>query len=162
MNDDVAGDDADSQHDEKDHAGEHFMTRPYVVAELVQQGLSTRVIAEQLHVHHTTVVRDIKRARAIGALPAVAPKSPSVPKKTDGKRRVPRIDLLKSWLASTDLLNRKVRSLESMRADDRYRRRLPDLMRTRGDLLHAQRVISEVLADMDSVRQQPVDEEGTD
>jgi transposase len=125
------------------------MTRIYEVVRLTKQGLSISEIAEAMEIHRVTVTRDKKRARDVGLLPPMEPRPPKTEK---AKKSLPRMDLAKSWLTATDALFKKARSLADMRADDRYRRRLPDLMRTRSELIAAQQVISEILADMEAVR----------
>jgi transposase len=122
------------------------MIRHYVVADMTKEGRSTRQIAADLDVDHSTIVRDVRRARSAGLLPPPEPKTPRT-----GGRVTPRTDLAKTWLNSMDMLNRKMRSFESMRKDDRYRRRIPDLLRTRGDLMAAHKLIGEILEDFQAV-----------
>ncbi len=115
---------------------------------LTEMGMSTREIGAALGVHHTTIMRDVTRARVAGKLPPAQPRQRKgkEPKGPSFKRK----DLGISWMDAIDMLARKSRSLLDIRKDARYPAKLDDLARTRGQVEEIIGMLNVVLADFDA------------
>lgn len=121
-----------------------------LVIELRNQGVNTENIAAALHVHSTTVLRDLDSARQDGLLD----EEPDKVIGTDGRARPTtnnppgrRPEFRKTWLNAVDALIAKTHAIKRLRADDRYPARLGDITQTYGDFQRLQSLIEEILRD---------------
>lgn len=125
-------------------------TRIGVIVARIRRGDTRQAIADDLGLSVSTIRRDELQARELGLLPPAPPPLPKPARAGKPNPRTPRKDLAKSWRTAVDELARRARSLEDMTFDDRYVRRRRDLLRSRGDLMHAAKVIAEILDDFEA------------
>lgn len=125
-----------------------------LVAQLRMKDLPNGEISRITAVASATTTRDLQNARMVGLLPQKQPATRDDngrrprPHSTGARKQSRRPDLYKSWRNRVDDLSRLTRSIEGLRADDRYRTRLNDLADTRAEIAAAHAALGRVLADL--------------